>query len=403
MWFHSAEYGGLYWVTRSDERHFAERPRSAPDAVPTRDPVEGDWEYDNFRTRIGGVYVEVRWICNDEFVQQQQPTATLGVKFPKNPNVQTLAEIFKLGGKKVEAVALSPHAVLTTNKDNSSFILHINSQKALSWRENLVFWNFTGLLTPLQVEIVKQYLGENWMLSERYGMASLVNQQGKWVLASGEAMLTSDGKILNEAEFQETFQRQWLTKYEKLVQTIVKYTNLITPERIKEIAADMTSKTHCITTRCSGCQHCQAMHLFIHMARNDLDPYLIYSAYDAFGADEFGGAVRQVWDLLADPSIGNVLKFRKIMYQFLLSNLRGHIIGPTFMPMPKRKDANAWTLWNKTRFRIIDGIRMEPFGQENVDRLGGILFRERNAEVSPAFGQWDAVNHDAPMINEWEN
>lgn len=370
MWFkdQNGELGGIYWLTHPDERDAYALPERVPDEAPLRSTMEGDWVWDFFvGVTSTGARVRYAWVTNPDFLEVVGELAK--IEFPKIVTMQTLADFFKKSSQKIVTIKLNDFTNISRNGDYSHFVLAVQGRKVIAWDTNKVHWCAPRTLTPTMLDALRNYLGKTWKLTPKDGLVGLQNEAGDWFLAHEFAAFTIDGRQ-TDPNFAKTIQNPALASYNRLLDSIRQYVGLVTPDRIKKISEGMSPATHAITTRCNECQACNGIHLEIHMAREELDPYLIYSAYDAFGPVQFGGALRQTWDLLANPSSENITAFKSFLESFLLDTLRTKVNNAYFMPSERREGSNPWKIYNKTKLQVDGGVRLIS------NREGEVILRD---------------------------
>lgn len=360
MWFFDQRYG-IYWLTSTDERHNVAPPDVIPDEAPFREVSElaGDWVWDTYaardRNRNRKNYF---WFCNDNWMEPGKGEVAK-VEFPKTVTLQNLAEFHSKAGKK-ESIRLDEQTTLV--KGGHFYYLNCAGNRLLAWGidetgkvPSRIYFYAQNQMNQHQVEALTKYLGTEWSLVGKDGMAGFQNKEGVWTMATQYAMFQMDGNVDEREKYVENFQKPNLETYLKIVANVRRYTQEITPEKVKKVTAGITNTSHSIFTRCDGCQSLNAMHLTAHMVRNDLDPFLIYAAYDSFGDEVYGGALRQTWDLVTDPNQLAVMKFKGIMESFLLDSLRQQIKNVCWLPSGKRGNSNRWPLFGNNAPMIVDG------------------------------------------------
>jgi len=380
MWFRDPN-DGFYWLTNDEDRLRAEVPERFPATAPDREYAqEGDWTWDWFTalTHDGRLRANFRWVCNPEF---GGIAVEAKVEFPKLVTAQTLADFFKADPKKSDTLRLDATTTISRSKDHTGFTLHVGGGRLLWWGANGNMMCYAqGTLTQQQFDALNKYLGKAWKLTPKDDVVGLQNENGEWILATQYIEFTSDGRVPNREVYEENYARPWIAGYAKIVSSVTKYLDSITPARVAEATAGMTRATHSIFTRCVGCQACDGSHLEIHMARKDLDSYLIYSAYDRFSPNN--NPLQQTWTLIGSPTPDAVSEFKSYMHKFLLDNLRPKVNGMCFMPLNRRTNSNPWRFHGDNRLRIEDGIRLIAGGRgEEMPPREGELLAEENRPV----------------------
>lgn len=382
MWFYDPNRFGIYFLTGEEERHNLAVPEIVPADAPLR-PVDRDveWVWDRFAGRgENGARVDFDWVCSPVFVDTSNAVAAK-VEYPKQVTLKNLAAFYGGQAKKGNAIKLDDHATIMGGNPNT-FYLNVDGNKVLCWTKQgdveRLTWYPAGIITPNQIAALKKYLGTIWKFEDRDGLAGLQSERGDWILATQYALFTIDGRLLNKDEYKD-IANPILSEYARLNSDINKYVDAITPEKVINATQGMTGTTHSILTRCDGCQTCNGMHLEVHMARGDLDAYLIFSAYDAFGPEIYGGAVRNTWDLIADPSRLRVSQFKEIMRKFLLDTIRPKINHACFVMMERRQGSTKWQLFGNQKMYVDGGVRL----------VAGVVRRDNN-EDGMRDGEWMA-------------
>ena len=361
MWFSDPDRYGIYWVTNEEQRNELKAPKIVPREAPYRRYEKGvDWVWDQFAGKSEtGELVFFQWVISPGFIETGAADVPK-VEFPKTPTLQNLAELFGVAPKNQSAtVRLDPKTYLTKNRE--TYTLHVDGTKVIGWSlqgtEAMMWWNILGALTQNTVDALRKYLGTNWKLVDKNGLVGLENKAGEWVLASQYTHMTIDGRLLDKEGYKKICD-PIIQNHDLLVKQIAKYVEGITPEKIIRATRGMTGTTHSIITRCEGCQSCNAMHLAIHMARGDLDSFLIYSAYDAFGPEIFGGGIRHTWDLVADPTSARVEQLKEIMRKFLMDAVQPRLSYACFMPTERRQGSIKWELFGTANLVVDNGVRL---------------------------------------------
>lgn len=370
MWFFDPVRLEVYWFTREDQRN-EELPKQVPDEAPVRQiEREFDYVWDRFSGRnIAGDRVEFNWVLSTNFVANVEVAKQT---FPKVVTLENLAKFLGSSTKKSESVGLDDHTVL--QRQQTSFHLFVDGIKVITWSPYLpgdrMNWFVMGCMTPHQLDSFSKYLGSTWRLNEKHGLVGLESDKTGWVPASQYAVFSLDGNLTNKEDYQGTA-KKLIETAGRMTSMVDKYIETITPTKVITATQGMNGTIHPIVTRCDGCQACNGMHLEVHMARGDLDAYLIYAAYDAFGPEVYGGPLRNAWDLIADPSKERVEAFKTIMRQFLVDTLRQKVSYAVFMPLQRRQGAAArWQLFAHQRMVVDGGNRLVAGRRDNQNDDG---------------------------------
>lgn len=371
MWFFDPARLEVYWFTREDERD-QEIPKLVPEVAPNR-KIDGEYDYiwDRFSGRDeAGNRIEFNWVLTTNLVANVEVAKQT---FPKEVTLDNLAKFFGASTKKSESIGLDAHAVLQRNQN--SFHLFVDGIRVVTWAPyppegGRITWLLMGYLTSHQIDALNKYLGSTWKVVEKKGLVGLESNKAGWVPATQHVALSIDGSVANDKDYQP-IAKKLIETSERVSSMVDKYVQTITTTKVTTATHGMVGTVHPIVTRCDGCQACNGMHLEVHMARNDLDAYLIYAAYDAFGSEVYGGPLRNTWDLIADPSRLRVEAFKEVMRKFLLDTLRQKVSYATFMPMQRRQGSMArWQLFGRQRMLVDGGNRLVPARRENQNDDG---------------------------------
>jgi hypothetical protein len=371
MWIYNDDYG-VHWITRTRDPGVLTPPPHR-DVCPRR-PVQIDDVY------IGVVHYAApedldrayNHVANAQLVE----IPLVVPPFPKTPNPKTLQAYMK----DKDSMILDGATLLTRSKDRS-FVLRANGNNIFHWKgeATLVFLVLPAHRDLKQVETIQKYIGDQFVISLEGGVYGVRTSKGPWMPIFNSLTFNLETLL---PEYDEQWFANALSQELKLQEKVNQYLTGLTCQTIGDCAGSSTPEKNPIFTRCKSCQSCDAHHLKVHIERQDIDPYLIYSAYEAFGpAQPLGGPVRLAWDLIEDARKGNVEaveNFKKIMSTFLQQTLPGE--ASYFLKNHPAKRAGAHKFWTSNGGLQLhpgpDGIlkRLEP--PQEVRRLGDELARE---------------------------
>lgn len=381
MWYRNGDWG-VYWLTSAKEtKPEPTLPVPHSDAIKVRRAAVGDAHWQNITDPVSGR--TFYWIINKD-VSDVLPEPL--PPFPERPNLQNLREFM---GQN-DLVGVGAMDVFVATQDGIS--LRTNGNGVLAWYADSVHFSVSPHLAWVDwIAPIKRYLGKDFLLEKDKDLWAVKTKTSDWL----PIFL---GLSFNLTTLVPTYDTAWLAAATKendiKEQRLQDYLNKITCDSIAAAAGDGTPNHNPIFTRCRSCQCCELTHLKIHMARGDIDPYLIYSAYEAYGPTQpLGGPVRLAWDLI-EAARGQheepVKEFKKIMKAFLMP-----VVFPVeaFVKDVNERRPNSHKLWRANNYRLLrptpegglipaeqggDGRRPgDDIARERAEERGDHIVRER--------------------------
>jgi hypothetical protein len=291
QWYIEPNEGYIYWLGDKDlgEVPF---PVPKPQNIPPRVVLKTD-SYDHQVTgpNSAGTPGKYRYVIPRYNAAPAKPTgytfSDATKAWPSAPDFENLSALINKFTPELNSIVLDVNTALIrhvakTDRDNTRQMvnLSVSGQIYMTWWEEYVQFVLgpNAYLNPdYAISVLKKYAGKKFVFEKHDDLWGVVFQKD-WFPLFNQLYFALSQK---EASIKPNLIRQ-LQRDDRQKNLIRRYMDGITAQTVLRAIGNWQPEDS-IVYRCIGCMNADATHVRMHVLRNDLSLFMIYTSYKEFG------------------------------------------------------------------------------------------------------------------------